>query len=44
MCTISPTVGHNFITVSPLTLYFTADTEEIKSTDTDVPSLKGKEV
>ena len=44
VCTISPTVGHNFITNSPLTLYFAADTEETQSTDTDVPSLKGEEV
>ena len=43
VCIISPTVGHNFITVSLLTLYFTADTEETESTDTDVPSLKGEE-
>ena len=44
VCTISPIVGHNFITISLPTLYFTADTEESKSTNTDVPSLKGEEV
>ena len=44
VCTISPTVEHNFITISLLTLYFTADTEETKSTGTDVPSLEGEEV
>ena len=37
VCTIPPTVGHNFLTISLLTLYFTADKEETESTNTDVP-------
>ena len=39
-----PTIGYNFITISLLTLYFTADTEETESTVTDVPIFKDEEL
>ena len=44
VCTISPRVGYNFLTVNLLISYCTADIEETESTDTDMWSLQGKEV